>query len=530
MKNKIKILLSSLALVVLAGCNGEEFFELEHPIQDPWQSAVEFEKAAIGVYYAMTGNGGNGSLIGNQRVVANAISDEAVFVNEAGGDSDVFAMYERNSADEIGLMTNVFNPAYFIIGTSNAGLELFMDTEDPFPGDPDKANPQRIRGELYFGRAYAYWSLAKAYLPPYNPGGANSEQILPKRIEVPKSIADANNSGLLSTAEVYDLIVDDLKKAKQYLPESFDPNIHHPSYAEGRATRFAAAALLARVYFQMGNDNEALNELNYLIDQNNGAFDLTEEPQEAWNKITTSDRGKETIWFYQLADGDGLTNNGWKDIRRLEMINFAGRQDDSESSNSSDRTLAMSESFLQKAGWIDGNGNATPAALSDKRYTQLFKRVAGGTDPRFNDINSGYLDGTGTLVWNNRYYLGENRDQTSVPMFRMAEMYLTRAIIRFNNNDLSGAAADLNMVRVRAWDESAGGPYVPVTAANITAEMIHNERMIELAFEGDRVYYLQALQQPIPNGDRGAGTISWDDDGLYFPIREREKEVNQSYQ
>jgi len=526
MKRIKKIWILSLSLVVLTGCN-EEFFELVNPVQDPWQSASEFEQAAIGVYYSMTGRGA--SVIAYRRMASNAISDEGVFVTEAGGDVDVLSMYQRNSELEIGRMVNVFEPCYFTIATANAGLELFADTEDPFPGDSDKLNPQRIRGELHFARAYSYWSLAKAYLPPYNPSGGNDLTVLPKRLELITGIEQANNSELFTAQEVYDQVVADLLKAKEYLPERYDPSVHHPSYQEGRANRFAAATLLSRVYFQMGMFNEALQEANYVIEQNGGDYDISEDPIEAWNNITTTDRGRETIWFYQLADGDGLVDNGWKDISGFEFYNFTARRDDSPTSNSNARTLAVSRSFLENAGWIDANGDVTTEALADKRYTQLFLRVPGGTDPRFDDINTGYLDGTGTLVWNNRYYAGSNRDQVSVPMFRLPELYLTRAIIRFNNGDAAGAAADLNVVRQRAWDETVGGPYVPVTAAEITADMIHTERMIEFAFEGDRTHYLQALQLDIPNGDRGAGSVPWNDDGLYFQIIEREKDVNQAF-
>lgn len=530
MNNILKIMLALLVFLPISACDEDEFFELEFPVQDPWLNPTEFEQAAIGVYFAMTGNGGNGSLFGNRRIPSVAVSDEGTFIFEAGGAADVQSMYERDSEIELGLMLNIFRASYFIIGTSNAGLELFEGTDNPYPNFPDQLdNITRIRGELHFGRAFAYWSLAKSYAPPYDPNGANADRLLPKRLRLPDNIDEANNSELFETGELYEQVVDDLLKAKQYLPLEFDATVHHPSYEQGRATRFAAAALLARVYFQMGRFSEAEAELNFVIDENEGRFTLDEEPIEAWNKITTVDRGNETIWFYQGADGDGLSNNGWKDIRRLEYLDFNRRQDDSEESNSNVRTLPVSRSFLTSVGWIDANGEETQTALNDLRYVQLFRRVPGGTDPRFDDINTGNLDGTGTLVWPDKYYQGSNRDQTSLPVLRLAEAHITRAIIRFNSGNLQGAADDLNAVRSRAWNEAvAGEPYTPVTAGEITANMIHDERMIEMAFEGDRTHYLQALQVDIPNGDRGAGSISWNDSGLWFPIPEREKEVNNA--
>ncbi|HLL94753.1 MAG TPA: RagB/SusD family nutrient uptake outer membrane protein, partial [Spirosoma sp.] len=103
---------------------------------------------------------------------------------------------------------------------------------------------------------------------------------------------------------------------------------------------------------------------------------------------------------------------------------------------------------------------------------------------------------------------------------RIAEMYLTRAIIRFGENDRTGAAADLNIVRQRAG-------LAPITAAALTENDIHNERMRELAFEDDRLYYLQALSLPIPAGDRaGEPPLDWKSDRFAMPIPSIETDLN----
>jgi hypothetical protein len=84
----------------------------------------------------------------------------------------------------------------------------------------------------------------------------------------------------------------------------------------------------------------------------------------------------------------------------------------------------------------------------------------------------------------------------------LAEVYLTRSIIRYNNNDKVGAASDLNVVRNRAG-------LVSINANAITADMIHNERIKEMATEnGDRTYYLIGLQLPIGIGDRNPSDFS----------------------
>ncbi len=130
----------------------------------------------------------------------------------------------------------------------------------------------------------------------------------------------------------------------------------------------------------------------------------------------------------------------------------------------------------------------------------------------------------------NKYYRGPQESWRigAVPLLRLPEMYLTRAIIRLNRGDAAGAAADLNVVRARAWNQQAAGePYTPLAAGAVTADLIHQERWKEMAFEGDRLHYLQALQLPVPNGDRGPGAIPHNDPSLQWPLPLRERELNQ---
>lgn len=67
----------------------------------------------------------------------------------------------------------------------------------------------------------------------------------------------------------------------------------------------------------------------------------------------------------------------------------------------------------------------------------------------------------------------------------------------------------------------------PIAEADLTANLIHIERMKELAFENDRLYYLQALSLPIPAGDRAdQSTIPWNDARFAMPIPASETDLN----
>ena len=127
-----------------------------------------------------------------------------------------------------------------------------------------------------------------------------------------------------------------------------------------------------------------------------------------------------------------------------------------------------------------------------------------------------------------KYFRGPDGQYTNVPVLRLAEMYLTRAIIYYKNGDLNAAAEDLNVVRKRAFNESVAGTSYEdsehfVTSATITEEMIHNERIKELSGEGDRMRYLQALQLDIGPGEReGIATVSHPYENMFWVLPQKE--------
>ena len=517
MKN-IKILLSILVLVLLgSACNEEEFFELQNPPQDPWQNLSDMEKAPIGAYYGLSGNGGSRTIFGCGRLIGELYADAVALAPESEGfsiDGDSRDMYDRATAgNSIALFDNsMFNSGYFAIGFANGALDFINAADgDPFPLEPgSKAEVARIKGELHFVRAYAYYWVARAYLPAY----PSDEKRIPWRINQASNFDEAITSELASANDVYQLIIDDLAAAKDLLPERFDAALHNPSYEDGRANKFAAAALRAKVLFHMGMHDEALTELNFVIDQNGGDYDLSEDPIEAWNKTGVA-RGKEVIWYYTLWAGDGLGgSSNWKHPFRMQWYS-GGTRDAENPANNGTRFVRTSNTFLETVGWMNPDMSETAEAAADKRYQQIFLRFEAGEDPR------GQYSTTQPYVWSHKYYRSGVRRSTNLPILRLADMYLLRATIQASSNP-AAARADLNMVRNRADIGDFAGTDAELPAA------IEIERMKEMALEGDRLFYLQGLRKDIPNGDRGAGSVPWNDN-FYSEVPDYETEINQGY-
>ncbi len=523
---KIAIIIT-LAIFTLTGCQDEAFFELKRPVQPPWLTLDDFEKAPIGAYYGLSGNGGWRSIFAAGRIAGEVYADGVNLAPITDGfntDGDVEDMYDRIGEFQISVFDNaVFNSGYFAVGFANGALDFIEENDgDPFPlaNRPDEID--RIKGELLFVRAYAYYWLVRAYCPAY----PNDQPRLPFRTSQARNFDEALTSPLASTNDIYALMESDLREAVAILPEAYDGSLHPPGYADGRATKFAAAALLAKVLFHKGDHQGALEPLNMVIDQNNGLFDLSEDPIEAFNK-TGVNRGKEVIWYYTLWAGDGLGGpSNWKHPGRFEWYSASNRFAGGPANNQG-RFIHSSESFLRDVGWKDENGTVTQEALNDKRFNQLFVwltpagsgiNLAPNVYPEPNDNFRTTTD----FVWGDKYYRAGDRI-TNLPILRLADMYLLRSIIRAQSGDTQGSLSDLNMVRNRAGlaDFNGGG--------NELIEAIHLERFKEMAFEGDRLYYLQGLQMDIPAGDRGGAAVPYNGE-FYSEIPDYERNVNLGYQ
>ena len=156
--------------------------------------------------------------------------------------------------------------------------------------------------------------------------------------------------------------------------------------------------------------------------------------------------------------------------------------------------------MLGNLGWDD-----EAVAQQDERYNDWYRRFdRGATDStRIDPVFSGdYTDPYN--VWCSKF-----TDRTAnFIVFRSPELYLMRASIRLAEGDAAGAAADVNVTRTRAGLPELG---------TVAARDIELEWVKEMGFEGRRLFYLQALQAPVPPGDRvgeRANPIPYNDPSL----------------
>ncbi len=99
-------------------------------------------------------------------------------------------------------------------------------------------NKDRIIGECYFIRAVLHFEMVRLWGHPWGKTPDNSHPGIIINKE-PVENRESQIKARASVAEVYGLIIEDLLKAEELLPPSFDVGVHS-SYFAGRATQDAA--------------------------------------------------------------------------------------------------------------------------------------------------------------------------------------------------------------------------------------------------------------------------------------------------
>lgn len=528
---KKNILLSCLVLVLVSACEDKKYFELERPVENPWNTISEFERAPIGAYsWLFQSDNDWGNKFNYWYLYKNAVGDD---VDWSTPGDPTWGWY-RDTQNNKDWLDQTFTQTYQTISSINDALKFVDDHGgNPFlnlSADDQTYNLNRIVGELYFLRGFAYYMNATVFCDAFVPGGPNNTPQIPLRTMPASSYSNASSPQIGTVQEIWGQILADFQKAYDLLPERYIAGKMHPSYQAGRATKFAAAAMLSRSYFAEGDYTKAKEYASYVIAQNGGDYDLSEDPIEAFNKSTLS-RGKEVIMYipsYDLTYGhSNLMQTTYSNLFETSVCGWVATY--------------MDKATLKRIGWMNDAKNDTTinlAAREDKRFQQLIYVREPANVPVADQIPGHYYETRVNLTWRtfvaNKAFRGPGAGYTNVPQLRLAEMYLTRSICSFRAGDKASAASDLNIVRKRAWDSRVAGQSYEssdhyVTAANITEQMIGDERLIEMFCEGDRIDYLRGLKVDVPNGDRGPGSVPYTDKGFVWPVPVVEKDLDNGY-
>ncbi|HEY0678287.1 MAG TPA: RagB/SusD family nutrient uptake outer membrane protein [Chitinophagaceae bacterium] len=291
------------------------------------------------------------------------------------------------------------------------------------------------KGENLFLRSVLFFDLVRLYGRPYYQSPETNLGI--PLILAP--ITDINARPSRATVkETYDQIIKDLEMAAQLMYKK--PN-------NSFANRYAAYALLSRVYLYMGgtfaSPNAAFNtKAKQYADSViiNGGYSLLQGTAYANYYTISNQTNAETIWAMNHTVQTSITS---MTFQYPTLSGYTGSW------------ARPSKEFLNLLETGDLRNNYYKKHVYPGNATDTIQTVKYG-------INY-------TAIYTNSptHYL------------RLAEVYLNRAEARVKTGDNTGALADLNVIRVRAGLLPASG-----LAGQALFDEILKQRRIELAFEG----------------------------------------------
>lgn len=367
-----------------------------------------------------------------------------------------------------------------------------------------------ILGQFYFFRAWQHWKMVLVY------GG----------IPYMKNVVDFNSEGDIlnaprnKTSECIEYIKEDLNKAIEFLPSSW---VKETDY--GRVTKATAASLLGRILlFYASPQFNPTNDINrwkaaydanlkaeeICLRDNYGLFDVNTPVTEQWpsptdiNKIFTTEQNKE-ILFVRIYDTAGENVHSYEESVRTGQI--TGKAD---SPPSNCPTINLMKAFPMKDGTPYSEADLSMDFYKD-RDPRFYSTIAynGSYFPLGGDNNRRqwtYTGGEGTTVTSanitptgfycrkmvNTSITDLAKTTTDWVEMRYAEVLLNLAECAFEVGETEKGYTCLKQLRERAGIESGvDGYYGLKSFPGSLIELVMNERLIELAFEGKRFHDLR---------------------------------------
>lgn len=361
-----------------------------------------------------------------------------------------------------------WSQAYKAISAANRIISVIGDNATP--------DLLQLKGENLYIRAMLHFNLVRVFGRPYSQNGGNN-------MGVPILKDGLSDSAQLTLArssvkEVYDFVMADLLKAATLMSQKKSNSF---------ASKEVAYALLSRVYLYKEDNLKAIEYANLVIGNSTpgaaatGRYSLATgsayqnyfrsapdgNPETIFciRHIKTEDRGYDAIGsMYFSGDASGNPQNqaysGWGEIYASKKVY------DFLSQNPSDLRLSFVSPYKVN-GVLQFNTKLTPNA---------------------------------PMYYINKYNLQEGIVNLSSPVYlRLAEMYLIRAEANAKSGNNQAALDDINLIRTRAGLSGAALHSIASVAASgkTILDVVMEERWLELAFEGHRVYDLFRNNRPM---------------------------------
>lgn len=458
MKNMLKHISSGLlTLLVLVGATSclEKYPRQAIPEDEAMQTFNDAEQHLIGIYASLKSS----YLFSGHLTVLPDIQTDLVYAAEGNSNTfgDFWQWKVRSTSAEI---EAVYGALYSVIGNCNFYLDCIDEVRRNTTDDDALSDLDAYTGEVHAIRALCYSKLIECFCKAYDPATASDElgvRLRTKYFE-PEPVRRA------SLFDSYKLVLDDLARAEELLPDEDDENVANSAFF----TLAAAQALHARVALYMQDWDTAIEYSSKVIDD--WDFTLASARTQYLSDGTTY---FDYMWFYDASPEViwriGFTATSYGGALGTVFLNFTR-----------DYTYFYPD--------------YVPAQWALNAYDSNDLRKAAYFGDASNGIVIGYSNGMQwpllVKYYGNRNLIQNRIFHVSMPKpFRLAEQYLIRAeaYCRTAAPNFSAAAKDLTTLRQSRFQ--AGG------AVNLAQDnwqtLISEERMRELYMEGFRLHDLK---------------------------------------
>jgi hypothetical protein len=352
------------------------------------------------------------------------------------------------------IVQSTWQASYEAIGIINKLLAYLPDVKD---AEMTEQTRKRIEGEAKFLRGLIFFELTRLY--SYDVSGAGP-------LSVPvftEPLSPFDTPSRSTVEEAYTQIISDLEDAA---------NLLKGINTDNRATDVAAMALLSRVHFYREDWPAVISAADYVIGKFEGKPNggLADDVLDCFQTGSPDPEVLFAILSSAVDDASGTLRSYYRVASNSKFI--------------------IPISYLVKIGAHVATDDDARA-----RVDHAFVNVEGKVYTKKFDVE--YL---------------------SVPVIRLAEVYLNRAEARVHQGNAAGATQDLNVVRER----SDAGSYT----GSATLADCETERNVELYLEGDYFHNMKRLKKPNFAYDIAGNRYNWDDVKLVFPIPKSQLDVN----
>jgi len=375
-----------------------------------------------------------------------------------------------------GLIRSAWESCYGAIGICNNAIYQLENTSVEI----EQSRIDQLKVQATFVRALLYFNMVRAWgAIPY--------------IDTKITPEESYNYLRVEPDEIYQNLIQDLNFAKENLPESYTGN------DIGRVTKYAASAVLAKVYLTQGNSSAAKTELEIIINSNRYSLDANNDGainEEDYLFLFKSDtkNSKSSILEVQYLSGVNASNANHQVNYTPFFFDF----------HLPDQNITFR-----------GNGHNTPSEDLENEFEENDPRKETSIYPGYENLSTGeFVDYPFTMKFFDSDY--ENEGQ-NFEIIRYADVLLMYA-------EITQDAQYLNMVRDRVGMPSFGSVGYPSDNFPTLPLAIEHERRIELCFEFHRFFDLVRTNRAVEVMESKGYNIN--ESKLVFPIPLNEIDIN----